>query len=252
MPFCLMRTFQRLAVHVRVDLELQLQPTVVGLDLQLPVALTGAAAAADDVARCRRHRCRLVLQEPPSTAPRRSAHPSRSCSASSSSIPPHRRALLMFTARIVGTTESLTESLSGPGQRRVKGPVSPVKGPPTTDQPIGCPAEASGFLVGPAVFNTVVGARAPRRVRFPSASAEVVRSTTPTCRAPGSIGDPGPAAAWNDSARVGNAAEYRGGRGTVEGGTHELRSPRHPRSPGPGAIRRQGRRPSSTQRANAR
>ncbi len=31
--------------------------------------------------------------------------------------------------------------------------------------------EASGFLVGPAVFNTVVGARAPRRVRFPSASA---------------------------------------------------------------------------------
>jgi hypothetical protein len=32
-------------------------------------------------------------------------------------------------------------------------------------------SEASGFLVGPAVFKTVVGARAPRRVRFPSASA---------------------------------------------------------------------------------
>lgn len=32
-------------------------------------------------------------------------------------------------------------------------------------------AEASGFLVGPAVFNTDVGAQAPRRVRFPSASA---------------------------------------------------------------------------------
>jgi hypothetical protein len=34
------------------------------------------------------------------------------------------------------------------------------------------PAEASGFLVGPAVFKTDVGARAPRRVRFPSASAK--------------------------------------------------------------------------------
>ncbi len=31
--------------------------------------------------------------------------------------------------------------------------------------------EASGFLVGPAVFKTDVGAHAPRRVRFPSASA---------------------------------------------------------------------------------
>ena len=34
-------------------------------------------------------------------------------------------------------------------------------------------AEASGFLVGPTVFKTDVGARAPRRVRFPSASATV-------------------------------------------------------------------------------
>ena len=32
-------------------------------------------------------------------------------------------------------------------------------------------AEASGFLVGPTVFKTDVGVRAPRRVRFPSASA---------------------------------------------------------------------------------
>jgi hypothetical protein len=31
--------------------------------------------------------------------------------------------------------------------------------------------EASGFLVGPSVFNTVVGAQARWRVRFPSASA---------------------------------------------------------------------------------
>src|SRR6266498_3248809 len=31
--------------------------------------------------------------------------------------------------------------------------------------------EASGRLVGPPVFKTGVGARAPRRVRFPSASA---------------------------------------------------------------------------------
>ena len=36
-------------------------------------------------------------------------------------------------------------------------------------------AEASGFLVGSAVFKTDVGAHAPRRVRFPSASA--MRST---------------------------------------------------------------------------
>ena len=42
-----------------------------------------------------------------------------------------------------------------------------------TSDRIRCPAEASGFLVGPAVFKTVVGARAPRRVRFPSASAKV-------------------------------------------------------------------------------
>ena len=34
-------------------------------------------------------------------------------------------------------------------------------------------AEASGFLVGPTVFKTDVGAQAPRRVRFPSASATV-------------------------------------------------------------------------------
>ena len=33
------------------------------------------------------------------------------------------------------------------------------------------PAEASGFLVGPSVFKTVVGTQVPRRVRFPSASA---------------------------------------------------------------------------------
>src|SRR3954454_2206143 len=32
-------------------------------------------------------------------------------------------------------------------------------------------AEASGFLVGPPVFKTGVGVKAPRRVRFPSASA---------------------------------------------------------------------------------
>ena len=36
---------------------------------------------------------------------------------------------------------------------------------------VGCCAEASGFLVGPPVFKTGVGAKAPRRVRFPSASA---------------------------------------------------------------------------------
>ena len=36
--------------------------------------------------------------------------------------------------------------------------------------------EASGFLVGPSVFNTDVGAQAPRRVRFPSASAMTVPS----------------------------------------------------------------------------
>jgi hypothetical protein len=36
---------------------------------------------------------------------------------------------------------------------------------------VGCRAEASGFLVGPPVFKTGVGAKAPRRVRFPSASA---------------------------------------------------------------------------------
>lgn len=41
--------------------------------------------------------------------------------------------------------------------------------------PVGCSTEASGFLVGPTVFNTVVGAQAPRRVRFPSASAELVK-----------------------------------------------------------------------------
>ena len=35
--------------------------------------------------------------------------------------------------------------------------------------------EASGFLVGPAVFKTDVGAQAPRRVRFPSASAMAPR-----------------------------------------------------------------------------
>ena len=32
--------------------------------------------------------------------------------------------------------------------------------------------EASGFLVGPAVFKTDVGAQALRRVRFPSVSAQ--------------------------------------------------------------------------------
>jgi hypothetical protein len=45
------------------------------------------------------------------------------------------------------------------------------KGWVRSPRPLRCAAEASGFLVGPAVFKTVVGARAPRRVRFPSASA---------------------------------------------------------------------------------
>jgi hypothetical protein len=34
-----------------------------------------------------------------------------------------------------------------------------------------CAAEASGCLVGPAVFKTVEGTKVPWRVRFPSASA---------------------------------------------------------------------------------
>ena len=38
--------------------------------------------------------------------------------------------------------------------------------------------------MGPAVFNTVVGAQAPRRVRFPSASAEEVVTPVPTCAEP--------------------------------------------------------------------
>jgi hypothetical protein len=37
--------------------------------------------------------------------------------------------------------------------------------------PLSSLAEASGHLVGPPVFKTGVGAKAPRRVRFPSASA---------------------------------------------------------------------------------
>ena len=50
------------------------------------------------------------------------------------------------------------------------------KGPHPWNTRVRCSAEASGFLVGPAVFNTVVGAQAPRRVRFPSASANVAQS----------------------------------------------------------------------------
>jgi uncharacterized damage-inducible protein DinB len=42
--------------------------------------------------------------------------------------------------------------------------------------------------VGPAVFNTVVGAQAPRRVRFPSASANVLLTTPIDLRGP--IGAP--------------------------------------------------------------
>ena len=39
--------------------------------------------------------------------------------------------------------------------------------------------EASGFLVGLAVFKTDVGAQAPRRVRFPSASARCLPMDPP-------------------------------------------------------------------------
>jgi hypothetical protein len=44
--------------------------------------------------------------------------------------------------------------------------------------------EASGRLVGPPVFKTGVGARAPRRVRFPSASAWRERGELWSRRAP--------------------------------------------------------------------
>ena len=48
---------------------------------------------------------------------------------------------------------------------------TPLRGAELGGAPLRCGVEASGFLVGPAVFKTVVGAKAPRRVRFPSASA---------------------------------------------------------------------------------
>lgn len=60
-------------------------------------------------------------------------------------------------------------------QRRVSfsSPISESSHPWGRPRPIGCLAEVSGFLVGPPVFKTGVTAKAVRRVRFPSTSADL-------------------------------------------------------------------------------
>jgi hypothetical protein len=64
------------------------------------------------------------------------------------------------------TSPSLAPATDTPNEAKATAPTTATK---RFDVSSGL--EASGRLVGPPVFKTGVGARAPRRVRFPSASA---------------------------------------------------------------------------------